>query len=501
MNNLKVLNRGLVTPSLSDSLPPWFVPSFTIFITRDHNNNNITKKKKKQFVVGATVVVIERVIFESGKGVDIGMTGVVVKIPGDIDGSMASVSTPGIGLWDAFPGQVEPTEEAIKLTPGMAVRTRKLIIFQSGKRVAIGTVGVVNKVPGEFVGSVAEVTIGGLKWDATEGQLDIIGSISTDKETPQPPTAATEEVVQLLEYLGHQQYLPKLILYGFDRLDFLAQSNKRDGVALGIKPIHWKRIVLEASRRVPLSGRGRSGLEQLCSDLGEKKLLPKLLKYGLDRLDQVAQAQNVEGQHLGLKPETWKRVVDEARKRVNMTTNAMEQPQTNTHQSLYRLLQDVGLVKHYKRLIVFGLDSVERMANSQNISTTIELEGWEWDRIRTEANNRIQGKAATIYVSVDPEGEKEQDLIEHETLAKKYDEEDIGKDDRSDTLPSTYDDNTKGGRSTTSGGLSITDRLVGGAVAKEEEGRERFKSVIQRLSNLPLQERTALLQQAEGTNS
>ena len=447
------------------------------------------------------------------------MTGVVVKIPGDIDGSVASVSTAGIGLWDAFPGQVEPTEDAIKLTPGMAVRARKMIIFQSGKRVPQGAVGVVNKVPGEVIGSVAEVTVGGLKWDATEGQLEIIGSLASDKETPQPPTIATEEVAQLLESLGHQQYLPKLILYGFDKLDFLSQSTKRDGEALNIKPMHWKRIVTEAGKRVPLSGRGRSGLEHLCSDLGEKKLLPKLLKYGLDRLDQVAQAQNVEGmvalfciliphkllfaklkkkttktgQHLGLKPETWKRVVDEARKRVNMTTNAMEQPQTNTHQSLYRLLQDVGLIKHYKRLIVFGLDSVERMANSQNISSTIELQGWEWDRIRTEANNRLQGKAPTIFVSSDPEGEKEQDLIEHETLAKKYDQEDVGKEERTEAHSSTVDTIRGGGQ--TGGGLSITDRLVGGAVAKEEEGRERFKNVIQRLSNLPLQERTALLQQ------
>eukprot|EP01063_Lacrimia_lanifica_P012467 TRINITY_DN19117_c0_g1_i1.p1 TRINITY_DN19117_c0_g1~~TRINITY_DN19117_c0_g1_i1.p1 ORF type:complete len:646 (+),score=231.66 TRINITY_DN19117_c0_g1_i1:80-2017(+) len=436
------------------------------------------------FVVGAPVNIMQRVLFKSGTYIEPGTKGIVIRVPGDVEGSVASVKSTGVGVWDAMPGQVEPDIEAATMTVGTTVRTLRSMSFMSGKELAAGAVGVVTKVPGDFTGSVAEVAVNGIKFDAMPGQVAILRA-AAEAEARAPLPLATEEVVQLLEALGHQQYLPRLVMFGLDRLDFLAQSAKSDGAALGIKPAHWKRIVSEARHRVPLSGRGRSGLEQLCNDLGEMLLLPKLIGYGLGRLDELAKTEPRDGQALKIKPEQWTRIVDEAKKRVNMTTSSLEQPQTPAHQALYRMMQDVGLVKHYKRLIVFGLDSIMRMAKSQNISTTIELQGWEWNRLQEEALRRLAGKSSLKMASGDPEAEKQTDMMEHEQLAQRFEEEDQAR------LPRGGLDEAEYGGGGNAGGLpyahaqaSIVDNVVHNAASKEDEQRKQLSAMIEKLTAL-----------------
>ena len=207
-----------------------------------------------QFVAGASVRATSRVLFSSGDYIETGARGVIVRVPGEREGSLASIKSPGIGVWDAFPGQIEPDEMGFLFLPGGMVRTQSIIAFESGRKVAAGSVGVVNKVPGDYKGSVAEVHIAGLTWDAMPGQVEPIvqgsggagdGAGGDGRRTPAPPTIAQEEVVQMLATLGHQQYLPRLLAFGLDRLDFIAVCTKREGAVLGIKALHWKRIVNE----------------------------------------------------------------------------------------------------------------------------------------------------------------------------------------------------------------------------------------------------------------
>ncbi|KAJ9443305.1 hypothetical protein DIPPA_53610 [Diplonema papillatum] len=433
------------------------------------------------FVVGATVKVIERILLKSGAVIEPGSLGTIVRVPGELKGSVATVKSPNFGLWDPTPGQVEPYEESVKLLPGMTVRTKREIFMENGDRVPSGAVGVITNVPGELPGSVAEVNIGRMIWDAMAGQLEIVSEVRA--ETPPPPPLATKEIVMLLESLGHQQYLPRLVALGLDRLDFLAEASRSDGVALGIRPHHWKRIVMEAKRRVPLSGRGRSALEQLCSDLGEKSLISLLVSIGIDRLDQLALAVPMDGQSLKVAPEKWDRIVEEAKKRMNMTSTNTDLPQTPTQHILYRLLQDVGLVKHYKRLMVFGLDSVSRLAKSANISVTIELDGRSWNRMQGEAKHRLSGKKGNTFAAANPEDDLEADMTEHQRLVHLYDEQDTQNlRAANDKKPSRFDVNLP----KRSNGDNVVDILVEKAIEKERTARDRVNEEIKRLGSLGL---------------
>ena len=246
------------------------------------------------FQVGSSVKVSKRVNFRSGDYVEAGTKGVIVRVPGELEGSIAAIKTPGVGVWDVLPGQIEPDASAARFSPGMLVRTTALIVFESGSRVEPGVVGTV-LAPGEVKGAVAEVKVGGHVFDAMAGQVEALSHDAAVARTPAPPPATTEEVLRMLEELGHQQYAERMLAYGLDKLEFVAAASPRDGAALRVKPVHWQRMVAEAKRRVPLSGRGRSGLEQLFTDLGEKANLPKVLGYGIDRLDQLAKAETKDG--------------------------------------------------------------------------------------------------------------------------------------------------------------------------------------------------------------
>eukprot|EP01061_Rhynchopus_euleeides_P020442 TRINITY_DN33244_c1_g1_i1.p1 TRINITY_DN33244_c1_g1~~TRINITY_DN33244_c1_g1_i1.p1 ORF type:complete len:321 (+),score=141.63 TRINITY_DN33244_c1_g1_i1:2-964(+) len=312
------------------------------------------------------------------------------------------------------------------------------------------------------------------------GQIEPLAAQPGDPVKPvaPPPTLAAEEVVQLLEHLGHQQYLPRLVSFGLDKLDFLAVATRRDGVALGIKPIHWKRIVSEAQRRIPLSGRGRSGLEQLFTDLGEKSALRRVVSYGIDRLDQLAASSPRDGSSLKFKPVQWLRIVDEAKKRLNMTVSHEEQPMTDGQRGVLMMLQGLGMTRHFKRLIVFGLDSVDRMAASQNISVTINLQGWEWNLIRDEALSIQSGKSSNLLkTSINPDEEKPGDLQEHERLAKEFDEEDAH------VLDDKDDGAFRGSGRPRGDAASVLDDVVRSAEERKEDARKKLSNLIQKLTN------------------
>ena len=155
---------------------------------------------------------------------------------------------------------------------------------------------------------------------------------------------------------------------------------------------------------------------------------------------------------------------------------------TDAQRGVFIMLQNVGMGRHFKRLLVFGLDSVDRMAKSQNISSTIDLTGWEWDRIRQEAINMMSGKAGNVLKqSVDPEGEKAGDLQEHDRLAKEFDDEDTQTVDAG----GAEGGEGAGHRSSRPRGdaVSVLDDVVHSAESKKEDARRKISNLLQKLTN------------------
>eukprot|EP01062_Namystynia_karyoxenos_P073765 TRINITY_DN70587_c0_g1_i1.p1 TRINITY_DN70587_c0_g1~~TRINITY_DN70587_c0_g1_i1.p1 ORF type:complete len:642 (+),score=199.60 TRINITY_DN70587_c0_g1_i1:113-2038(+) len=379
-----------------------------------------------KFVPGAQVRAVSRIHFQSGKVIEAGMVGEVIKVPGDTEGSIAEVKIGGT-LWDALPGQVEVVEVSYaKLAIGMPVKTKLRLTFQSGKVLMPGLEGTVTKVPGDYDGSVAEVRVSGLRFDAMPGQIEPVGDAS---QKAGMATVATEEVVQLLEALGHQNYLPKLLAYGIDRLDFLAAAEEHDASAVGVKPLHWRRITSEAKRRAALSSRGRAGLQRLLDTLGETSLMPKLISWGFDRVDLLARTGEQDGDALGVKQDRWQRILREARRRVNETqTQTQGEPVSPFDKELSpeadkvrRMLSEIGMKQYWRRVQAFGLDDMTRLSKAPNLTSSMEVNWNVWRAIQEEARRRERGE----HGKLNPEVERENMLEYFDVLVKRFERDEF----------------------------------------------------------------------------
>eukprot|EP01065_Artemidia_motanka_P040288 TRINITY_DN5012_c4_g1_i1.p1 TRINITY_DN5012_c4_g1~~TRINITY_DN5012_c4_g1_i1.p1 ORF type:complete len:635 (+),score=173.60 TRINITY_DN5012_c4_g1_i1:72-1907(+) len=374
-----------------------------------------------RFAVGVPVRATHRILFQSSKVIEAGAIGVVTKTVGETEGSVAEVKIGGI-VWDAMPGQVEVAEMTqLQLSIGMPVRVRTRLSFLSGQVLMPGSQGVIVRVPGDYEGSVAEVRVNNIRFDAMPGQLEPVdGSQGQTVAT----TVVTEEVTQLLEALGHQNYLPRLVAYGIDRLDFLASAEDRDGAAVGVKPLHWRRITSEAKRRAQQSSRGRAGLERMLDSLGEKELLPKLVGWGFDRVDYLARATAQDADAVGVKAERWQRVLREAKRRVNDTSpDASTTPaprEAPEALQVKQMLTDLGFARLWRRVAAVGLDDMRRLANAPNLTSPLGLDWPTWRSIQKEAKARESGHVG----AVDPEVQRADMMKEYEGIVRRFTKED-----------------------------------------------------------------------------
>ena len=173
-----------------------------------------------------------------------------------------------------------------------------------------------------------------------------------------------------------------------------------------------------------------------------------------------------------------------------MTQVKDDSPQTEEHRQVLRVLQNVGMSRHYRRYIVFGLDSAERIAKSQDIATAIGLTKAEFDIVQKEAVNVLAGKVPVMYISTDPEGEKEGDLKEHARLAREYDAADERAEEAYVERAGGRANDLRGAggggarvQVAVSGRGSILGDVVAGAAGAEASERVKRASLVNKLSS------------------
>ncbi|KAJ9472466.1 hypothetical protein DIPPA_34932 [Diplonema papillatum] len=136
------------------------------------------------------------------------------------------------------------------LRVGGAVRSVQRLVFKSGQVVPQGTLGIILRVPGLTKGSVAQVRFGGVRFDANPYQVEpVVEEDSVPRRFEVVPAwilknRGKEDVEAIINELGYGPlgYLPKLMEYGLDRMDLLAQGTIQDGAALGVLPLHFDRM-------------------------------------------------------------------------------------------------------------------------------------------------------------------------------------------------------------------------------------------------------------------